>query len=186
MIRDVVFSADGKRLAFGLSARTTSVFDVMSGDELHVLESRDGSGFGIEMAVSPDGTRVVTRAREQLAAANPAGARVLEALRNERQIIRVREVATGAELFQVAFPQWALGPIAFSADGRRIGIASRASERKIRVLNASTGAIVAEFDAPRAFPHALAFSPDDQRLACGLVDGTALIWDLSEIPAPTP
>ncbi len=186
MISQVLFSADAQRLAIQLRAGKTYLFDGMTGEELDVLELPDGRVFGFGLALSPDGTRLATSAQQQVAAGNPPAVRGPGAPRNGRQIIRVREIATDTEVFQVALPEWGLGPIAFSADGRHLGIAIRGPPFKVRVLDAATGAVSAEFDGSRQRPESLAFSPDGKRLACGLSDGTALIWDLSTIPAPQP
>jgi hypothetical protein len=74
---------------------------------------------------------------------------------------------------------------AFSSDGRYLAGAGTGASA-ISVWDLTTGDEVATRGGYRSLVQTLAFRPDGQALASGHADGTALVWDLSELPGVRP
>jgi hypothetical protein len=70
--------------------------------------------------------------------------------------------------------------LAFSADGRTLSAGGDAADG-LWVWDLATGKELVRFQGIEAAAGQLAFSSDGRRLASGLVNGTALIWDLETI-----
>ncbi|MGH7226524.1 MAG: WD40 repeat domain-containing protein, partial [Gemmataceae bacterium] len=92
--------------------------------------------------------------------------------------VRLWELISGTTLFVLPagkacypYPVTALSP-----DGRLLAIGT---ESTLRLYSTATGKSVLEFRGHNSAIRCLAFSPDNQRLASGLRDGTALVWDVA-------
>ncbi len=65
--------------------------------------------------------------------------------------------------------------VAFSPDGRRLGVASTIG---VWLYNVKTTREVALPTGHSGWMHAVAFSPDGTKLASGSFEGTVLVWNL--------
>jgi len=173
-----VFSGDARLLLLAHS-RSIYFFDASNGR----FRSRftRGDGHLISLAVSPDGERIAT------ACTGPSVQRVLDdgtgrVSASQNHIARVVDIVADKELFTVPLPNDGAGPLAFSADGKRLAVVSTSSNASIQVLDAMTGdELVLIQDVP-SLARAVCFSGDGRRLACGFADGTVLTWDLKLQP----
>lgn len=154
----VVFSADGRRLAFGDSKLSRSerehfvrVWDVEGGREIAVLRGHEG--WIRAMAWSPDGRRLATASADGTA--------------------RIWTLDGGNPVVLRGHAQ-AVSGVAWSPDGQRLVTGAmdataqifRASGERERVLEGHT----------REVDH-VAWSPDGGRIATSSRDGTRRIWD---------
>lgn len=143
-------------------------FDVGTGQPIRALHGEqplDGRG---TLALSPD-----AKAFAIGSFAKDAGA-----------LLRVREANTGKELFVIDSPGRALG-FTSSPQGPRVVIAAFQQEGSALFLHdVATGDRLRTIEGLKASPLAAAISADGKRLACGLNDGTALVWDLTVKNSP--
>ncbi|MBI3866649.1 MAG: PQQ-binding-like beta-propeller repeat protein [Planctomycetia bacterium] len=151
------------------------IFDVESGKEVRRLAHADGNM--VSLAIGPDATLLATSSwgRPREIALASGGFR---SSADKDHIIRVREVTTDRELFNVPLPDHGAGPVAFSADGGLLALAVCGTEGSLEIVDARSGAVLQSMDALPPDPSALAFSGDGKRLACGYIHGSVLIWDL--------
>jgi RNA polymerase sigma factor (sigma-70 family) len=133
------------------------------------------------LAVSPDGTRLVTAG---LGKPPPApGVRVNET-GPEDFLLTVWDLSTYKPVTRfrtrVPIPLW-WGPLTFTPDGRQV--VTGAYEPVLRFFDATTGAVVGTIDLPNR-PESLAFDPPGKRIAVGFLDTTALIYDVAAAMKP--
>jgi WD40 repeat protein len=171
------FSPNARTLVL-VHGQAISIFDVATGQLQSSLTNPDGRMFSL--AVSAGAAQIATSAWGRVVRTKPADDGTLPSF-SSNSMARVFEVATGAERFRVELAGNAAGPVAFSADGRWLAVASRLDEAAVRLLDAGFGAERATITNLPAGACALCFSADGRRLACGFRDGTSLVWDL-EVP----
>jgi WD40 repeat protein len=103
--------------------------------------------------------------------------------------VRVVELATGQEIFQVDGP---IDFVAFSPDGWTV---ATGDPEALCLWDAATGAPLFRRSWPKDLPgtrhfrtpiESLAFFPDGRAIVTGQGDGTALVWDLAPKTLPTP
>jgi RNA polymerase sigma factor (sigma-70 family) len=82
-------------------------------------------------------------------------------------IVRLEEVATGAELLRHQFPGDVTGDLALSADGKVIAVATGWNSRKVFVWEWQAGQEPREIKATPRGALSVAFSPDGKTLATG-------------------
>jgi WD40 repeat protein len=106
--------------------------------------------------------------------------------------VRLWEVATGKEIMALRGEQDQETVVGFSPDGKLIAsgsgldyythfwMAPLTTKRKvIRLWDAATGKELQRLQGHGTYVCSLAFSPDGTRLATGLQNATALVWDLT-------
>lgn len=90
--------------------------------------------------------------------------------------VRLWELASGQTLLTLTMAETSNPVAALSPDGRLLAIGDESS---LRIYSPTTGKPVLELRGHNGEARCLAFSPDNRRLASGLWDGTALVWDVS-------
>jgi WD40 repeat protein len=151
---DMIFSLDGTRL---LASRgwpaEVHLWDVKSG---RLVLSCPGQAHGV--AFSPDGKRIATT----------GGGRA-------QGEMKVWDEETGQELLTLGKHAGAITGAAFSADGRRLAVAS--NDQTVKIWDARTGTAVFTLRNTGWWDRSVVYSPDGMRLASAGNDGTVLVWD---------
>jgi WD40 repeat protein len=117
-------------------------------------------------AISPDGRYI---------AVSVVRGGVVDA--NEMQSTYVCDLPTGKTIWRSKSLEFNGDSLAFRPDGKVLAIGGRT----IRLVNAMTGQKLVELDGHSFRVIEVAFSPDGKRLASGSFDGTAMVWDVSDI-----
>jgi DNA-binding beta-propeller fold protein YncE len=156
------FSQDGARVAIAGDRRTVHVCETDGGKviaSLAVPTSLDEAAGGRDdvhlVALSPDGTHLVTASRDRK--------------------LRLWTIAAGRELAALDHPR----PVyfaTFSPDGTRL--VSSFGDATVRLWNVPEGRETAVLQHPSAVASAV-FHPDGGRLVTACVDGTVHIWDMA-------
>jgi WD40 repeat protein len=154
-ISGVTFSADGKRVLFGVfSDKTMRLLDVESGKEIQRFEGHTEGVHGI--ALSADGKRSLSGSYDST--------------------VRLWDNETGKELKRLEGHKGAVAAVAFSPDGKR-AVAGGGGDYAIKLWDLETGKEIRRMEAP-ARVHALAFSKDGRRIASANYEGhTVSLWD---------
>jgi eukaryotic-like serine/threonine-protein kinase len=169
-VNDVVFSADGKRLATASSDHTARVWDAATGAELLSLRGHTESVNGI--AFSPDSA--------YLATANRDGA------------VRVWDLATGAKWWQgqaYAGHENEATAVAFSPEcALSVGTGANPCLPRLAAVSELGAATVWDLATGERFlalpgfenkATSIQFSADGQHLATGGFYGTATVWEMA-------
>jgi hypothetical protein len=109
------------------------------------------------VAVTPDGTRIVTGSADRIA--------------------RVWDASTGAELHQLNGHSGYIWSVAVTPDGSRIVTGS--ADKTARVWDASTGAELLQLKDHGGIVFSVAITPDGSRVVTGAADNTARVWEIS-------
>ena len=163
------FSPDGKKIVTAGYDNTARIWDIESGEELHVLKGHRGHSAGINsVAFSPDGKKIVT-----------AGSDGTARPRNEDGIgnIRIWDVETGKELRKLEGYQWTCYSAAFSPDGKKVVATEQSADNKVVLIwDTDSGEVLQRLEGHSGFVAATAFFPDGKKIIA--TDGkTVRIWD---------
>jgi WD40 repeat protein len=172
------FTPDGKSLVLG-EPRPAAIqfFDLESGkvgDMLQLDHALD------EYAISPDSgyVAVVGRPQTNEAQARPSG--------GQKCSLRLYDRTSMQSIRQFELPGSSARRVAFSPDGKRIGVATSEwqeegnSRRWIVVLDMERFRPLAQIEIAPGQAHSMAFSPDGTKLATSHEDTTVLVWDLAQ------
>jgi WD40 repeat protein len=146
------FSADGRMLASLSGDGAVKVWDVETGRASPVAPRIDNSN---PFVLSPDGRLLAT------------------VTGNDKNIVKLWDVASGRELHALSGDAGVIGAVVFSPDGRLLASAGQGSG--VTIWDVSTGRDVNKFAAEAG---ELAFSPDGRMLASSVDDGL-VIWDVA-------
>ncbi|MBX3576193.1 MAG: SEL1-like repeat protein [Rhizobiaceae bacterium] len=191
-VRTVDLSPDDSKAVTAGDDDTVRIWDAGTGKELRKI-ALDGDG--IIAVFSPDGARILTGdgvgfARVwnaetgtaiatfehggaiQSAAFSPDGATVASA--SDEGLTVLWNASTGAQIAALDSAA-AVSQLSFSPDGKHL---LTVSWEDVSVWDALTGKLVTPIKHD-AMPNFAAFSQDGTRIAVGLSDGTARVWELS-------
>jgi WD40 repeat protein len=167
------FSPDGRTLAVicnEFKDRGVLLLDVATGKQVQVLKCPDDTHV-VALTFTPDGKRLVT-------AISDDSERTPGEPRDEPRLLRLWDVATGAEVRPFECEGRSPWSVAISPDGRTVAAGDRFGGR-VFLWETTTGRKRGQFDGHYGMVAALAFSHDGQLLASGAGDSTALVWDLT-------
>lgn len=196
LVRAVVFSPDGKRVASGDEQAVISIWDAAEGVEIRKIEMQ-ALAESLSLAFSPDGKHLACAgAWNHFALGNMVlnlQGRVKVAGR-EGYFVLMWDVATGQEVRKFAGLRDNIKAVAFSPDGKSLAASSR--DGRVVLWDASTGQDrlhIMAHPQPRpgdlsvgpaatlggtfAATPALAFTPDGKTLVSAAPDQTIRAWD---------
>jgi WD40 repeat protein len=150
-VRGLSISRDGKVLAAGSDA--VYVWDADTGKLLHRLP---GGGLTYGVALSPDGTRLVSADGDN--------------------VFRLWDVASGQLARTFSAEETFIPEAAFSPDGKLL---ATTHTRIVRLWDPATGEMLRSLPDHNGKVYGLAFSPDGTALATGSTDGTVRLWDVA-------
>jgi dipeptidyl aminopeptidase/acylaminoacyl peptidase len=148
------------------------IWDVASGKQVRwaVRSSVDA----YNPALSPDGRILATGKRDERRGGTPDSA------------IRLWELASGQEVASLELPEEGTSDLAFSPDGRFLMACCARSTRiphdqVVRLWDVGTGQETRHFTGHLGLIWSAAFAPDGRSVISGGADGTALVWDISDL-----
>ena len=159
-VRRESYSPDGSRIVTASLDGTARVWDARTGIQLlllpvhpHIANTPVYADVARTAVYSPDGTQILTAAREKL---------------------RLWNARTGAEVKVFTVHDEDLESAAYSPDGTRI---VTASDMGCKIFGTQTGAHLTEFGNADSDFRGAVFSPDGTRIVTAGGDGTARVWD---------
>jgi RNA polymerase sigma factor (sigma-70 family) len=150
-VSSVAYSPDGTKLAIGHYVGMIQFWDLAAGKER--FHRKVPNGFVHGLAFAPDGRTFAT-------------------VTSEDSHVRIWDVDTGQERRALAFKEWAIrGPLAFSADGKRLGLGTTlrsGGEELITIWDlAGGGEPIVIRNAHYTWMGSLAFTPDGTLISAG-------------------
>jgi WD40 repeat protein len=205
--RTIVFSADGKLLAYHGPEQTIVVWDAavnrlrckLRGQPRADTPLRFSADGTVLVAIGWDKGSPVVRLwdlkspgeprtieyrgdTEQLAL-DPNGKllavsqQLAHASGDPKELVKLIEISTGKEVFRTEGSLRAVFDIAFSPDGRYVCAVGSDAGKQVHLWEVATGLELRRFAGHH--PVSVTFSPDCRSFATGGVDSTIVIWDLT-------
>jgi WD40 repeat protein/serine/threonine protein kinase len=192
----VALSPDGQRLATATEAKTVTIWNAQTGEELFALagaaevrcaafRATDGSIVTGDMSGAVTVWDATTRqaigapGRHKAAvndlAVSPDGRLVASA--SDDHTVKVWEATTGELVHDLRGHEGSVYSVAFSRDGR--SVASGGYDATVKVWDAKSGKLVQTLLGHKGPVRGLAFSADGRQLASASLDGTLKIWETS-------
>lgn len=168
-IVNLLFSADGKRLAVGSRNGLVKLYEIPSGKVLQTWKLEGDPNRRTFVALSPDGALLATAL--------------------DGKTIKLYETESGKTV-RALVPGGEVGALQFSPGGKRLAVGtgpgSPTAGKAIQIWNAESGQQMARLtcesktgDEPAA-ARVLAFSPDGQALAASYWGPRFYLWDVSD------
>jgi WD40 repeat protein len=150
----VAFSPNGKLLVSASTDRTIKIWDLASGNALHVMSEHDGPAYSV--AFSPDGKIVASGGWDKT--------------------VELWDVVTGRELRGLSGHSQLVISVAFSPNGKLL--ASGGADGTVRLWDVASGHALRTLAGDSGSVRCVAFSPDGTMLASGGDDDTIKLWDV--------
>jgi WD40 repeat protein len=151
-LRHLAFSPDNQRLLGIADDFTVRLWDVQSGQQLHILQGHQAT---VQQArFSPDGQWIASASWDQT--------------------VRIWHVASGELLKSISHPD-SVSSVSFSADSQQI--VSAGWDSVARVFDVQTGEQQLSLNGHEAAILDAAFSPDGTLIATASADGMAFLWN---------
>jgi len=206
-VRKVKFSPNGQLLASGSHDGSVRLWNVTSGEVLHVLQGHFYDV--ISLAFSPDGTilasggwdmkinlwNLTSGVLQETWTISPyiamdlefspdgsslvmgSGERLGDWTNPQQSIIKIFNITNGEVLKKFIGHNNAVSSVTFSIDGTIL--ASGSWDNSVRLWNVTTGNLIHSFTNHTHIITSIALSPDNLILASGSFDRTIKIWNLS-------
>ena len=156
-VNRIEFKPDGKSILTIGYDDTVRLWDVATGDFLHVLEGHTDSIN--DVAFSPDGTVLATGSSDNT--------------------IRLWDVQSWIEIQTLTADTISVSSVAFSEDGNTV--ASGDYDGTIRLWDIENGMTYRTFKGHMSSVSTIEFSSDGQTLVSRSADGTIFVWDLTPV-----
>ena len=168
LIRDVIFTRDGKHLVSAGSDKVVRVWDVATGEPVRIIRGEIGDGPAGKIyaaALSPDNRYLAVGG---WLVGNP----------ESRRAIRLHDFKTGNVVSLLKGHTRVIHDLAFSRDGRYL--ASGSADKTVRIWDVEQRKELHTLSGHQDNVYAVGFSPDGQRLVSGSNDDTLRLWDVGE------
>jgi WD40 repeat protein len=154
---------DGKTFVLQIAGQV-HLFETKTGKE--IFKFANNPRFG-SMAISPD-SRLILLSN-------------WSSYRTDKHPILLVDLYSGKTLLELTLPGYIGGPVAFSPDGRTIAtsVLVDGQPNEILTFEIASGKMRSSIRGVPGRVWSLAFFPDGRRLASGLSDSSAVIWDLT-------
>lgn len=171
------FSPDIQRFLLHMSG-SLYLFDAATGKELKRFPlPRVGA-----LAFSPDGKRALMSVPGKPTQTKLANGSVRYSSGKDHSLV-LMDLSSGRTVARVDAIDGYPGPVDFSPDGRLVATAPRKSPGRILIFSAA-GKKQQTINGFRGLVDSLVFSADSRRIAGGLSDSTALIWNIKATGSP--
>jgi hypothetical protein len=154
-VNSVAFSPDGATLASASDDRTVRLWDVASGETVHLLEGHND--YVRSVAFSPDGATLASG--------------------SDDESVIVWDAASGDVVMELEGHIDYVSSVAYRPDGAQL--ASGSYDGSVIVWDAASGDELMELDEHSDYVTSVAFSPDGAWLASGSHDQTVIVWDVA-------
>ncbi|KAE9391068.1 hypothetical protein BT96DRAFT_1024263 [Gymnopus androsaceus JB14] len=150
-VKSVVFSPDGKQVAFGID-KGVFKWNIASGEKIKMVSnSTEGP-----VAFSRDGKQLVSGGHHDYH-------------------VHIWDLSTGQQNAQINIRHFGrVHSVAFSPDGKQV--VSGSDDKTVCIWNATTGQQIQKFEGCYRSVNSVAFSPDGKQVVSGSNDGRIRIW----------
>ena len=165
LIRDVIFTRDGKQLISAGDDKVVRVWDTTTGETVRVIRGEIGDGYEGKIFAA------ALSADERYLAVGGW----LAGTRQERWAIRLHDFASGEVLALLEGHTNTIQDLAFSPEGRFL--VSGSADDTVRIWDVTQRALIQTLKGHTDAVYAVAFSPDGERVVSGSDDDTLRLWN---------
>ena len=152
----VAFAQDNKQIITGMGNGNLNYWDIET-EQIRAQNEGNLSGFATSLRLSADESRVV--------------------ITNGEGLIRLRDVPTNQEFFNITGHTGPIWDVQFSPDEQTI--LTGGEDNLARLWDAQNGMLLHTFAGHTAAVYTVAFTPDGKNVVTAGQDGTARLWDIA-------